>query len=760
MRRLEANRRTPPVLGRNAQQAAGGLGAARLRDEDEALLRGQGRFVDDVRPAGCLSLAFARSTHASGLLTDIDLGPALDSPGVIAAFTAGDMTLAGPPSVNPVGGPIALPDFEWLASGTVRAVGQPVAMVIAESPAAARDAAELVGWSVEGASATSSPRPFQRHWSSGDTTAAFAAARHVVEASVVHPKLAPLALEPRAALAQWEPEHGSLTLWLSTQTPHRAREEVARLLQLPPDRVRVIAPDVGGAFGGKASISPEDVMVAWAARRLGRPVKWCATRSEEFLAAPRGRGGRSHGRLALDRNGRCLALEASFAFDLGWWLPFSASVPAHNAGRILPGPYDIENVRIEAHAELRNEAAIGIYRGAGRPEAAMLMERLMDEAAATLGLDPMEIRRRNAIPATRLPMRTPTGQTLCSGDFRGLLDKVGQLAGYAEACAERDRARKAGAVTGVGVALYVEPCGQGWETASVRLSTEGRILAALGSTAQGQGRATAARQIVADAVGVPAEAVIVAMGDTGATPVGVGALASRGTPIGGSALLLAARAFRQKVVEAASKRLGVSSASIILGVEGCSAPGRAGSLLPWASLAGEVAPADITFHAEGEAWASGACIATVAIDRATGVLTVGRLAWVDDAGTVVNPMLVEGQLIGGMAQGFGEAVMERLVLDGEGQLLTGSLMDYAVPRARDVPPLALASAPTPTPMNPLGAKGVGEAGCIGVPAAIANAVHDALRPFGARDIDMPFTAQTLWRALRKGAIMNEGSQSR
>jgi len=531
-----------------------------------------------------------------------------------------------------------------------------------------------------------------------------------------------MALEPRAALAAYDIGSDLLTVWLSTQTPHRARADLAAILGRSEASIRVVAPDVGGAFGGKASLYPEEAAVALAALRLQMPVKWTATRSDEFLSATQGRGSTLHGELALSASGRMLGLRARACAPLGHWMAYSAVVPARNATRILPGPYRIPAVDLSAEGRHDPHAPVGIYRGAGRPEAAMLLERLADMAARRLNMDPAELRRLNLLPDSEFPAKLPAGGALDSGQYVGLLDDALALSGYAERRRRNEARRRQGEVCGIGIGFYVEPCGQGYESAALRHDGSGRFTVSTGSTAQGQGRETAFAQILADALRVRPEAIRVVHGDTSLCPVGVGALASRSTAIGGSAILMAV------------DRLADSLGGLPVG--------------DWSDApAHEVS---VVYEAPGEAWSSGCCVAAIRIDRDTGVLTIESIIWVDDAGTVVNPMLVEGQLRGGLAQGLGEALMERIVYDADGQLLTGSLMDYAVPRAEDIPPVTLASRVTPSPSNLLGAKGVGEAGCIGVPAAIVNAAIDALAPFGVRHLDMPLTPEKLWRNMNPG----------
>ena len=701
-----------------------------LRREDARLLRGAGQFVGDLQPPGLLHAVFVRSAHAHGRVLAVMADDARALPGVVAVFTEADFPGLAMPAVNALILPLTLPGGSLLGAGMALAVGAPLALVVARSEAAARQAADAVWVDIEemapvldGSAAT--PLAAVR-WASGSLPTRPATAR----VQIGLPRVAPAALEPRAALMQWShgPAGESLLAWCATQTPSRARQMLATSLGMPIGRVQVVAPDVGGAFGGKAAIGPEELLLAHAARRLGAPLRWLATRMEDLASAPQGRASQASGAVWLAADGAVEAVEAAFEFQLGHWLTYSAVVPARNAARIVPGPYRVGVVATQARCRMSHAAAVGIYRGAGRPEAAILLERLIDEAARQTGQDPLALRRRQVWPAAALPASLPSGDRLDAMDLPGLLDKAAALFGYA---GWRDRqaqtrqaqahpiqpsaaAPAAPALMGIGIGLYVEPCGQGFESATLTALPGGRYRLATGATAQGQGRETAYAALAAPLLGCAPGHIDVLHGDTRACPPGIGALASRSTAIGGSAVLRAAQQVRQQLDQ--------------------------GAALPC-----EVA---LEHHAEHEAWAAGCVMVAVSIEAETGALTVLDLAWVDDAGTVVQPVLVKGQLLGGLAQGLGQALMERIVYDAQGQLLTGSLMDYALPRAADMPPVRLASHNTPSAANPLGAKGVGEAGCIGVPAALLNAVDDALAPLGRRAPDFPLSAERLWRTLQ------------
>jgi len=682
------------------------------RRENPARLRGEGCFTADVSLADALVLHILRSPLAGARFEPPEIDDARAIRGVHAVHLGADVAGLGRLAVNPVLPVAHLPDFPVLAQGIVHAIGQPVAMILADTAEAAADGAELLDIDYDEAPATAGKQVSQNHWQTGDTGRAFAGAAHVVSAELIHPTLAPSPLEPRAISVQYHGDTGNLTIWHSTQTPHRSRAALAKILGVDPGRLRVKALDVGGAFGMKGSIYPEEVLAVWAALRYRRNVAWVATRSEEFLSGTHGRGLRSRGRLAMDEAGNFLALEARIDAPLGYWLSNSALIPAWNAARILPGGYDIGALDISTTAHLTQRPALGIYRGAGRPEANALMERLVDEAARAIGQDALGLRQRNLLTPAQLPHDTATGNRLDSGDYAGALALLRDRGGYDEALARRALHRRNGELAGVGVGFYLEPSGEGWESAAVTLG-EGHAEVASGSSSQGQSRATAFAQIAADALDLPMSAITVRFGDTGTCPEGIGALASRSTAIGGSAVLAACR-------EARKRRDGGETGEITI---------------------------DMRYENDGQAWGYGVFMAELLIDRDTGSIDITRLTCIDDTGTIINPSLVRDQITGGTAQGLGEALMEQVIFDEDGQLLTGSLMDYALPRASDMPPLDIHSIETPSPFNILGAKGVGEAGTIGAPIAILNAAYDALAPLGVRGLNMPLTPFRVWQAI-------------
>ncbi|MEB8386126.1 xanthine dehydrogenase family protein molybdopterin-binding subunit [Rhodobacteraceae bacterium KMM 6894] len=674
-----------------------------------ALLRGAGRFCDDIALPDCLIVTFLRSDAASGQIGALDVSDASDLPGVVAVHTGADVAHLGCLEVNtviPYDAPLA---FDLLATGAVHAVGQPVAAVLANTRAAGMDAAEAIWLDIEETDLPDPARIAGQQWQAGDAPQA----QISVSATVNHPRLVPLSMEPRGILARPEPG-GGVTVWHSTQTPHRSRTQLAHILGMDAGLIRVIAPDVGGAFGLKASLYPEEVFTVWAALHHQRPVRWNATRSEEFLSGTHGRGLTSNGTLGLDDTGRFTSLQAEVHAPVGHWLPNSGLIPAWNAARVLPGPYAVPAVDIQTGVYRENRCATGIYRGAGRPEAAALMERLVDKAGRATGLDPFEIRARNLVNSDAMPYATATGQVLDSGDYRAALDMLRGASDYDARRAEVEARRATGALVGLGLAFYLEPSGEGWESARVTWNADGTVQIDSGSSAQGQARARSYGAIAAEALGVSPDTVSLRYGDTQTCPEGIGALASRSTAIGGSAVLEACRA--------------------LLARRG------AGATLPMTE--------EVRFSTQGQAWGYGCYLVQMAVDFDTGTPKIEAAFCVDDTGTVIDAQGVTDQILGGFAQGLGEAMMEAVRYDDDGQLLTASLMDYAVPRARDVPPLQLSKMQTPSPVNPLGAKGVGEAGTIGAPPAILNAAIDALSPLGVTDLQMPLSPYRLWQTIQ------------
>jgi carbon-monoxide dehydrogenase large subunit len=622
------------------------------------------------------------------------------------------------PAINPVLAPLAPYEFAVLPRDTVHYVGQPVVAVIAKSALQARQAAARVVLKLQ-------PQPPIVDWQPDASPLARVnfqkgscpTAPPTAQSDLYLPRVAAAALEPRHCAVKWNTSNQSISVWIGSQTPSRAQADIAALLGLSTDRVHIMTPDVGGAFGSRASVSPEELALALLARHLESlgpsiTLRWRSTRSEDFVAGPHGRGSRLRGALWADPQGRVLGLRAELHFTLGAWLPYSSVVPLRNAARILPGPYAIQQVNIQGVATRSHAAPVGIYRGAGRPEAAILMETLIEQSARHLGIDPMECRKANLIRPDAMPYVTATDEQLDSGDYVALLDRACERFNYSAERLHQKQRRQQGQWVGIGAALYVEPCGKGWESARVDWLEDGRVCVASGTPAQGQGHATTYAQIAARTLGCDPVQVEVIMGDSQRCPQGIGALASRSTAIGGSAILQACNRLLQ--MRQQGQPLPLSAEEI---------------------------------YSSQEAWASGCVMVRLCIDAETGAPSLERLVWVDDAGNILQPELAHGQLVGGAAQGIGSALLERLVYDQQGQLLTGSFMDYALPRADQMPPIEIESLCSPSPLNPLGAKGVGEAGCIGVPAAILNAARDALSPIGEFDLQFPLLPEQLWRVL-------------
>ena len=761
----------------------GWIGRPLKRREDRRLLLGAGRYVDDLRPAGCLHVYFLRAPHAHARVTALDVEAARRAPGVVAVVTGAEVRHLGPMPVNRIMPEMKVPPHPILAVDRVRAAGTPVAAVAAESAQAARDAADLISVDYEplpsavdpeGALAPGAPalfddiadnRSFTRTLREGDAAGAFAKAAHRVSLRVSQERISGVPIEPRSVLAQWDADAEELTLWVSCQAPFRIRAEVARLLELPESHVRVIAPDVGGGFGVKSGPYREEILLAWLVRRLGRPLKWVATRGEDMITTNHARGQVCDGELALDAEGRILALRARIAAPLGSSLLNAAAGSPWNHARLLPGAYVVPACDIEVRGAITPTAPVAAYRGAGRPEAAFFIERLMDTAARAAGLDPAELRRRNLIPADRFPYRTVTGQSYDSGDYPEALALALRTAGYDDMRRAQAERRGRGELVGIGLVSYIEPAALGWESGSIKVERSGKVTAITGSSAHGQGHETTFAQVVADRLGVEPDDVVVVHGDTRSGPEGFGTFGSRSVALGGGALARVAVEVRDKGRRIAAKMLEAAAADVIGVPGGFQVTGAPQKRVTWKEVAttayagGAALPAGETpgleastyFQAEAEVWSSGAVVCAVSIEREPGRLRIERLVWVDDAGTIINPLLAEGQLHGSLAQGLGQALLERIVYDESGQLLTGTLMDYALPHADEVPPVEIEKMHTASPRNPLGAKGLGEAGCIAIPPALVNAAVDALSPFGVTHLDMPLTPERLWAAMRAPA---------
>jgi aerobic carbon-monoxide dehydrogenase large subunit len=721
---------------------SGGLiGRPVRRREDERILRGRTRYLDDIDPPGAVHVAFLRSPFAHARMGGIEVPHGLE--GVVAVITAAD--LDGRVSDLPVqgfeGGRVSEEGHPVLARNEVRYAGQPVAAVLAESRALAEDAAEQIEVYYEPLEPVLHARDSdviltQWHRVAGDVESAFASAAHVVHASHALPRLAPVPMETRGAIASYDDADDVLTVWVSAQDSHRQLAGLAAVLDRPEESIHVIVPDVGGAFGSKGAPAPETMLVAAAAMLTGRTVKWAEDREENFVASYQGRGMEADVELALDADGSMLALRARIVADLGGYLMPTTAIPTHTTAMLMCGVYDVQAADVEVVGRRTNKVPTGPYRGAGRPEAAYFVECTVDAAARELGIDPLELRRRNLI--RELPYRTALGWTYDSGDYARCLDRVEELV-------RAERRADDGHVVGTGFGMYVERAGGLFETADAELLPTGRLLVRSGSSPHGQGHDTTFAQVAAEHFGVGLEDVELRFGDSREVPRGVGTFASRSMAMGGSAVAQAVDALRATCLAAAARLLATEEPELNWQTGGriSARDGRRVTLRELAESEPELR-ANARFESD-LVFSSGAYGAVVEIERATGRLRVLRLAAVDDAGTIVNPLLAEGQVIGGTAQGLGECLVEEAAYDEDGNPTFASFVGYSLLTAAEMPELVTEFIETPSPLNPLGAKGIGEGGAIGTPPAVANAVTDAL---GGVPVDPPYTEDKLWQALR------------
>ncbi len=742
------------------------------RREDPPLLRGEGQFVDDVRGtrAPPLFLAFLRSPHASARILSLDASAAKQLSGVQAVYTGQDLAhLARAPRSRWVPG-LVLPSRTPLAVDSVACVGRPVAAVVATARAIAEDAVGRIEVDYEIRDSVSDPeaalrpgappvhpglgednRAFTAHVGEGDVAAQRIAAPRRVTARVVLPRVAPSALETRGGLA--ELRDGILTVWSSNQAVYRVRESLAELLNLPLDAVRVLAPDVGGAFGSKTGMSDEDLVLAHAAKDLDAAVKWTASRMEELLVAGHGRGQRIDLAGWFDAEGHLRALEGRIVSDLGAYPDDGSTISPMRALVMLPGPYRVMAARLEVVGAFTNLPPTGAYRGAGRPDATIAIERLMDVASQELGIDPVEIRRRNLVRADEFPWRNAAGKTYDSGDYRAALDRALVVADYPRI--KETHSRGSDELVGVAASVYVEPSGGGGEHASASLLAGGRIEVRLGGTAHGQGHLTTFARLAAARLGIGEDRVEVRQGDTALLPNGVGTFASRSASVVGSAVHLCCQSLVAQGRARAAERLEVLESDVDFRDGRFEVKGAPRRAVTWADLAASgsgdepVLSARELFTQEDEAYGFGAYVAVVRVSRETGQVLLDRLVAVDDCGVALEPRLVAGQAHGAVAQAIGQVLAERIVADDSGALITGSLLDYALPRAAAMTCLQIEHTVTPSPLNPLGAKGAGESGAVGAPPAIAAAVLDALGQLGARELVLPITSEWVWAALAR-----------
>ncbi len=775
------------------KDAAGDMGASVRRLEDRRFITGAGTFIDDVNLPGQAHAAVLRTPHAHARINAIDTSQARAAPGVLLVVTGAEWVAAGHgpiPTKTPVrtkrdGSPFNEPKRHCLAVDAVHHVGEAVALVVAETRAEAEAALELIEVQYADLPAVAhqvaalddeapqlwaeAPGNLCLDFELGNRAAveeAFAKADHVVSLDIANNRLAGAPLEPRGVLAAYDEASDTYTLWNASQNIHANREIIAQqILNVPSARVRHVAPDVGGGFGAKNCVYPEQALVPYAARQLGRPVKWVGTRSEAFLADAHGRDQISTVSLALDKDGSFLALRVETVGNLGAWCgtmgPFT---PTMGTARTQGGPYAIPAMHYTARAAFTNTAQTDPYRGAGRPEATFHVERIVEHAARTLGFDRVELRRKNLIPRAALPWTTPMGLSIDSGNFEGVLERTLALADYAGFPQRAAEARARGKRRGIAAAPYLETTGGApKEEARVMFGAGGRVTLAVGSHSTGMGHETSLAQILAGRLGLSPEAIGYRQADTDATGTGGGHGGSRGMEVGGNAVLkaadeviakgraIAAHLLNSRVDDieyASGGRFNDIETGQSLTLSEIAAAAADASRLPPGMVAGALDTTAI-YERAAVTVPNGCHAAEVEVDPETGAVKVVGFWAVDDFGAIINPMLADGQVMGGVAQGLGQALLEEVVYDPDtGQPLTGSLMDYCLPRADNVPSMVVEyDESSPTQRNPLGVKGAGEAGCCGAPAAIVNAVLDALAEYGVTHIDMPLTPRKVWRAI-------------
>lgn len=776
------------------------VGQSIKRVEDPRFIQGRGRYIANLTLPNMAHLAIKRSPYGHARILKIDATKALALPGVIAVFTGQDL-IDGGVGKMPCGWNV--PDIKvptrWpLTIDKVRHVGDSVAAVVAEDIYTAYDALDLIEVEyaplpaiVDARKTTEAGAPVVHDevpdnisyaWALGNKDVveqALAAADHVIELDLINQRLIPNAMEPRACVAQWNAFTEEMTLWTTSQNPHPIRLLLSAFtLGIPENRLRVISPDVGGGFGSKIFHYPEEIITPWIARRINRPVKWVATRSESMMTDSQGRDHVTNVRLAVQKDGTFKAVYVKTWSNQGAYIStFAPLIPTALYITLLSGLYKLEGVYGEMWGTLTNTVPVDAYRGAGRPEASYLLERVVDLAADKLGMDPVEIRRKNLIPAEEFPYQTPVAFQYDSGNYQALFDKAIQMANYDQMRADQAAARAQGRVVGIGVAGCIEASGPApsavagalgsavgfWESGKIRVHPTGKVSVFTGSHTHGQGHETTFAQVVADELGIDIKDVEIVHGDTASVPFGMGTYGSRSAAVGGSALVRSAEKVRAKLKKIAAHQLEAAEEDIVydqtagkLYVKGSPDKAMGFGTLAFAAYTAHNLPAGLEPGLEETAFydpanftfPNSAHIAQVEIDRDTGEVAITRYIAVDDVGKVINPLIVKGQIVGGVAQGVGQALWEEGRYDEAGQLLSGTLLDYAMPRADDFPRLEVDRIETPSPHNPLGVKGAGEMGTIAATAAVANAVIDALKPFGVSHIEMPLTAEKVWRAMQ------------
>jgi len=757
------------------------------RREDPRLITGTATYVDDIQMPGMHYAAIVRSPHAAARIRSIDTKAAAETPSVAAIYTGKDTAKVGP---VPCGGSLPglrVPHHYILATDRVYFVGHPVAVVVATDKYLARDAAEKIeiDWDVlpavadpEKAIAAGAPPvhpewpdnvAFNYHQEGGDVDKAFAEADVVVKQRITSQRLIPSAMETRGVVAEWRAADRQLNLYTSTQVPHLVRTLVAGMLGLEENRMRVITPEVGGGFGSKLNIYAEEALMGFVAMQIGKPVKWIESRRENFLCTIQGRGHVDYFELAAKKDGTILGIKLKLIQDLGAYHQLLTPVIPTLSVLMMPGLYRTQNVRADIVGAFTNCVPTDAYRGAGRPEATHGIERMVDILSDELKIDPAEIRLKNFVHKEEFPFPTATGLMYDSGNYAAPLEKALATVDYQKLRAEQTEARKQGKLMGIGICTYGEICGigpspatpaGGWESATVKIEPSGKVTILTGICHHGQGEETTFAQIAADELGVDIDDILVLRGDTAIVQYGIGTFGSRGTAIGGTALYFALQELRTKVKKFGAMLLESDDVSFANGQVTCNKTGKSKSLAEIAGasyralkLPPNTEPGLNSTHfwePPNFTFGFGAHLVVTDIDTDTGQVKVRRYVAVDDCGNILNPLIVDGQVHGGVAQGLGQALWEEAVYDENGQLLTGEFMDYAMPRAHMMPWIESDHTITPSPVNPLGVKGVGEAGTIGCSPAVVNSVVDALSHFGVRHIDMPLTPEKVWKLVAGG----------
>lgn len=772
------------------------FGASIKRREDPRLITGRGTYVDDIKLVGMLNIVLVRSPYAHANITSIDTSAASAVDGVVAVYTGEDLAeqLGSLPCGWVVPDTIEVP-HPPLAIGKVRCVGDAVAAIVADNPTAAADAAALVdvGYDVlpaavnaEAATKDGAPQVhddapnnvgFEWEVGGGDVDAAAASAEVRVSERIVNQRLIPNSMEGRAVVADYNPGTNHVTLWTSSQIPHLVRLLMALVTGHPEHQIRVISPDVGGGFGCKLYLYAEEVIAFAIAKALGRPVKWTEERQENYLATTHGRDHIGDWEIVGNRDGTITGIRGTVYANMGAYLStFAPAIPTYLFGLMLGGPYKIENVHCKVIGVFTNTTPVDAYRGAGRPEATYVVERMLDRFAAEIGMDPVEVRRKNLIPPFEDGYDVATGVTYDSGNYEKALDLALSMLGYEDFRKEQEEARKNGRYIGVGLSTYVEICGMApsavayalgaragvWESSLVRVHPTGKVTVYSGASGHGQGHETTFAQLAASELGVPIEDVGVVESDTAQVQQGTGTFGSRSAVVGGTAIHMSVEKIKDKAKQIAAHMLEASPEDIVyedgqLFVQGAPTEAKSFQEVALAAYWYDGLPeglepgleATSIYDPKNFTWPFGTHICVVEIDPDTGDTKVLRYVAVDDVGNVINPMIVEGMVHGGVAQGLGQALWEEAVYDDDGQLITGSMLDYAIPQAASLPSFETARTVTPSPTNPLGVKGAGETGTIAASPAVINAVVDALSPFGVKHIDMPAKAEKVWRLIQE-----------